>query len=146
MNHAGTIAAGIMLAATLVGLDLAQASKRPCDVVPLTRFEIHDGDTFTHCDVSFPWGVALTDRSIRVAKVDACEVTKTRQTVTVTDAEIIKGKECRDKLRSLANGAKAFVRPTGESVYGRLEADVYLLKSGEWINVAEWVRSNGYER
>jgi hypothetical protein len=64
----------------------------PTCAVPLVNFAVHDGDTLIHADILCPFGVTLRNRAIRAAGYDAWEIDRTRQTVTVTDAEIERGK------------------------------------------------------
>lgn len=104
-------------------------------------------DALVKCDVILAWDVALVSQSIRLHGVDAFEVSRTRQTVEIADDEIVRGKEGLAKLASLSDGAKWFVKPTGNSVYGRREGQVYFRsRTGKWVDVAEWIRTNGYER
>ena len=119
----------------------------PANALPIRSCQMHDLDTLTKCDVALPWDVMLTNQSIRLHGVDACEVTRVRQTVAITDAELAKGREGLSKMALLADGGKWYVVPTGESVYGRREGLLYLrTKGGAVIDLVEWIRTNGYER
>jgi len=142
---------GITIAWALAVLAIAAEPTKTSDVppglLPIRSCQLHDLDTLVKCDVLLAWDVMLTNQSIRLHGVDALEVTRTRQTVTITDDEIVRGKQGLSKLVELSKDAKWFVRPTGESVYGRREGELYFRsRSGQWVDVADWIRKNGYER
>lgn len=148
------LAESILIAYLFVGLSVALVSGvdrpkqgRPCDVLLVRSCTVHDADTLTKCEIVMPWGKDVkVDQAIRLADVDAFEVSKQRQTVEVTDAEVAKGKEARDKLIALAKGGEWWVRPRGDSVYGRLQGDLFIHKGDEWISVRDWIKREGYER
>lgn len=119
----------------------------PANALPIRSCQMHDLDTLVKCDVLLPWDVALVNQSIRLHGVDACEVTRVRQAVDITDAELMKGREGLSKMAMLADGGRWYVVPTGESVYGRREGRLYLrTKGGAVIDLADWIRRSGYER
>jgi len=136
-----------VLAMLVIAAEPANTNDVPPGLLPIRSCQLHDLDTLVRCDVLLAWDVMLTNQSIRLHGVDALEVTRTRQTVTITDDEIVRGKQGLSKLVELSRDAKWFVRPTGESVYGRREGELYFRsRNGQWVDVAKWVRDNGYER
>jgi len=144
----GMTAAWLLAVAALV-TEPAQPKhdEPPPGLLPIRSCQLHDLDTLVRCDVLLAWDVMLTNQSIRLHGVDALEVTRTRQTVEITDDEIVRGRQGLSKLVELSRDAKWYVRPTGESVYGRREGQLYFRsRSGQWVDVAEWIRTNGYER
>jgi len=112
-------------------------------------YAVYDGDTLTQATVQLDFGAALTGQSIRFFDFDAWELTSARQTVQVTDAEKAKGRKARDELAALLKEGEVWIQPTGDgkSVYGRLEADVWLVRAKEKpLHVATWLRERGHER
>lgn len=123
------------------------ADEPPRTLIPCEVKSVHDGDTAT-VDVLFPWGVTLTDQSVRMQGFDAWEVTRTRQTVRVTDAEIERGKAARDALKRLLETADAvYLSPADErDPYGRLPAFVVVWYDGKLIEVSAWMTEHGHAR
>jgi len=127
-------------AALLIGLLIGAGSQIPelSDVRDGVILEpIHDADTF-----KIVWLPATT---VRLHGADACEVNRVRRTVTITDEELAKGRESRDALQKIVDAAGGHVRvrvTDANAVYGRTEADVWI---GD-VDVAAWVKANGYER
>jgi hypothetical protein len=125
----------------------------PAGFYALAGFEPHDGDTFK-ADILLPWGVTLRDQHVRCAGYDAWEITRGRQTVEVTDAEIEKGKAALAGLQGLCSGAVPFLSPVYDakgrqldSVYGRLQGRLIVrLDSGEVVDVAKWMALHGHCR
>jgi hypothetical protein len=116
----------------------------------LQRVEVHDADT-VKADVIFPWGVTLREQSVRLHGADAWEVTKTRRTVNVTDAEIVKGKKALAEFQALLAKGRLEVSPLTyegtDSVYGRIEAKWRIVNpDGKTIDVAAWIKEQGHER
>lgn len=119
----------------------------PC-YLPCEVRRVIDGDTIVG-DVVYPWGgVVLRERSIRCAGYDAPEVSRRRRTVTVTDAEIRRGRKVTRELELLLASGGVYVspveRPTGP--YGRVTARLTVLRNGQVVDVAEWARGHGYVR
>lgn len=145
--------------AFLLSLSLLAADpspKLPANACEVIRVRIHDADTISG-DVLLPFGVtALVNQSIRAAGWDAWEVSRTRQTEPFRSftadqwlREIERGEKARDELRTMANGGRFYVVPsvTGKSVYGRLEADFWVVTSGgKVVDVKQWAKKNGHER
>ncbi len=146
-----------MIAALVAILLAADPSpKLPANACEVVRVRIHDADTING-DVLLPFGVvALVNQSIRASGWDAWEVTRTRKTgafETFTESqwleETAKGEKARDELRTLANGGRFYVVPSikGTSVYGRLEADFWVVtSSGKVVDVKQWAKQHGHER
>jgi endonuclease YncB( thermonuclease family) len=122
-------------------------------LLPPGRYEfrlakIADADTFTGdvmvdtaaLNIRLQLAVRLT---IRAWGYDACETTRRRQTVTVTDEEIRVGKLARDLLEQIAQGVLD-VEPTGQvDPYGRTVAKCFF-RTG--MGLAEWARANRFTR
>lgn len=125
----------------------------------VTQYTVHDGDTLTGATVELDFGAALVRQSIRFHDFDAWEITAQRQTVDVTDEEKAKGRAARDALAELLAGGEVWIRPTGNgfSVYGRLEAEVWLVPKGSAVSgqrsaggkpldVGTWMKARGHAR
>lgn len=112
----------------------------------------HDGDTLTDVNVNLPFHVSLTHVSIRLYDMDAWEVSRTRQTVKVTDEEIQKGIAARDALIKLiaANGNRVYVEDTGlRDPYGRLLGKLWIQTSTptpKWLYVPKYMTEHGHCR
>lgn len=148
---------GTLMLCTVLGLAVwgsrSTAAEPPRPFPPNTyrvaAYLVHDGDTLTDATVLFDFNAALVDQSIRFHDFDAWEVTAVRQTVDVTASEKIKGAKARDELIALLKTGTVWICPSGDghSVYGRLEADIWLVKpTGEKVDVAKWMRAHGHER
>ena len=112
-----------------------------------TVLSVHDGDTL-RANVKLWTDLTLEDQDVRIADFDAPEISRTRRTVTVTDAEIVRGKAARDDLRTLlANADAVYLSPTGKrDPYGRLSARVSVWDDGQLTDVAEWMDQHGHSR
>ena len=122
----------------------------PTNLYRLDVLKVYDGDTIT-ANVDLGFQVGLTARSIRLAGYDAPEISRTRQTVEVTDAEIARGKLAKAALTALleANPGRVYLRPEGSGVgvYNRLLGYVVIYpKTGPPIDVAEYMLSHGFNR
>ena len=105
---------------------------------------IHDGDTF-RANVDLGFDVTLRSESCRLANFDAWEINRTRRSVNVTDAEIVKGKAAREALvKMVYNGTSITIEsvPPVRDKYGRLL--VNLIIDGK--DVATELRKQGFER
>ena len=118
----------------------------PQPTLLLSAYQAYDSDTLTDCVISFGWGLEWHDQTIRLANFDGPEITRTRQTVRVTDAEIVRGKKARDAFAGWLAGGVVAVRPQGKAVYGRLSADVLRYRAGKWEDAAEFLKTNGHAR
>lgn len=124
--------------------------KPPC-FIPIAYHGNNDGDTIA-ADVLMPIDITLRDQRIRLKDFDAWETTRIRQTVTVTDDEIRRGKAAGEDLRKLLSTADRIYiagTPTRESSYNRIVAEVWVDQAGpndELIDVAAWMRKRGHER
>ena len=105
---------------------------------------VHDADTFT-ADIDLGFGLTYKNQSCRLYNFDAWEVSRTRTSVTVTDAEIIRGKQARDVLRRMLAEAKTVMvvsrKPVREK-YGRLLVSIEC----DGKDVATILRAQGFER
>lgn len=120
-------------------------NKYKCTVKKIT-----DGDTFK-CDINIPeFQVILLDQSIRVSTFDAPEVSYTRTTVEITEAEIKRGLEAKKFLEYLTQKYEVYItRDKGKDPYGRLLADVWLTNNNhknKYLSLKEVMTSNGYSR
>ena len=118
----------------------------PTSPVRATLLELHDGDT-AKVDIHLPFDVDLPKRSVRAFGYDAWEITKTRQTVQVTDAEIIKGKKARNELLTLIESGELYLEDSGKrDPYGRASAWLWVKRPAGWVNVAQWMTEKGHVR
>lgn len=112
--------------------------------------QVHDADTLTDGVIRLPFSAAIAGRSIR-ADYDAWEITKGRQTVKVSDEEIVKGKAARDALVELLKTSTLYISelPKGADVdpYDRVDA-VWWVRSadGRVSRVGDWARAGGHLR
>src|SRR3990167_485629 len=126
----------------------------PCYVqvrIADTAKSIHDADTLTKVDLLLPWNITIRDQSVRLLGFDAHEVSRVRQTVNISDAELVKGRDARDALIRLCAGAKAVYLlarwRTATDPYGRLNGHLYVVDaSGATVDVAQWAVKNGHVR
>lgn len=111
--------------------------------------QVYDGDTLRRVDIKLPWGVTLSNQSIRAADYDAHEISRIRRTVTVTDEEIALGKQARDYLRGLLSGCEIVIVPGNapRDNYGRVLARWYLIDSdGGLIPLQKLMTENHHTR
>lgn len=90
-----------------------------CNVTP-KRF--HDADTIPLADIHLPFGVTLNNVTLRAADYDAKEVTRTRKTVEITEAEIIDGKRAAREFEEWCKSGQLQCAPpltNGRDPYGR---------------------------
>ena len=110
----------------------------------------HDADT-VRCDILFPWHVTLAGVSVRAHGFDAWEVTRTRQTVSISPAEIAKGKQALAEFNALLAHGRLELSPLeydgSDSVYGRLEAKWRIVADdGSIVDLAEYAKAHGWVR
>jgi endonuclease YncB( thermonuclease family) len=120
----------------------------PVSAVPVEVISIHDADTL-RVNVLLPFGITLRDKSIRAFGYDAWEVSRTRQTVKVTENEIVKGKAARAALAKLIEtGTLYVVDSTAADPYGRTSAWLYVRRKddGRFVSVAAYMKNAGHCR
>lgn len=120
----------------------------PPAFVKLANVALHDVDSL-RADIVLPFGVTLPDRSIRAQGFDGWEIDRTRKTVTITDEELVKGKEARKQLQALIVASKGLyaVESDEKGVYGRVSAFLYVqTQDGSMLSVAKWAEENGHCR
>jgi len=113
----------------------------------LEEIEVKDGDTISG-RIKLPWGISLTE-TIRAANYDAWEVSRARRAVEVTNSEIEKGKAARDYLKAIAAKQRIYATPQGggqRDVYGRILAELWILRDNKWIDLATEMKANGHTR
>lgn len=117
------------------------------------RCTVHDLDTWSRALVRHGKSHVYSREDLRLSGVDACEVSRVRQAVlerrgdTITDAEIAKGKAGLARFEREIEGGKRYIRLVDpDAAYGRWEVDMRVVVGGKVIDVAEWIRANGYER
>jgi hypothetical protein len=140
----------IVLLSLLVGT--AVADERPTCAVPLTILSVLDGDTIK-ADIRCPFGLTIRDRTIRAADFDAWESSRHRQTVNVTDVEIVRGKKAQKELTLLLsndNGFddwKLYAEDTGrQDAYGRILAVLWIRENEGWTRLGSWMRDRFHVR
>lgn len=163
--------AEIMLALAAVCVVLAWALSargddpaEPFQPIRATVEYVHDADTI-NATINLPFSIDLPNRTIRAFGYDAWEVTKTRQTVHVTDAEIKKGQKAREEFMALLKTGTLYVEDmTAIQVrwpqtlhpdpYGRMLCDLWLQVMSypdgkptvEWIYIPKWMDDHGHLR
>ena len=129
----------ILLAADPV----APTSALPCEIV-----SIHDADSLVARIKVHILRIESEPLTLRLANADAWEIDRTRQTVTVTDAEIVKGKAARADLVALLATADLYAEAGTTDPYGRTSAILWAKpKDGKaWILIAAWLEQRGHLR
>jgi hypothetical protein len=119
----------------------------------LARFELHDGDTFTHVDLELPYGFAWRELELRVDGFDAWETTRARRTVgEITPAELAQGRAATaDAQTYLAQADAVYVQAEVRArwTYERLLGTVWVDPPGPdrtLINFGDWMRGRGHAR
>lgn len=115
---------------------------------PVKFTEVHDGDTFV-VDVQLDFELTLRGQKIRAVDCDTWELTRTRQTVTITDAELVKGKQARDAAAKLFATQPVFLSVGAplRDVYGRILGQLWIKNpDGTLTKYGDWVRANGFQR
>lgn len=140
----------VLFASTMTALAYQPAPvvAPPPAFVKLANVALHDVDSL-RADIVLPFGVTLPDRSIRAQGFDGWEIDRTRKTVTITDEELVKGKEARKQLQSLIVASKGLyaVESDEKGVYGRVSAFLYVQQAdGTMLSVAKWAEENGHCR
>lgn len=128
----------------------ADDPKAPTAAVKVVLPIVHDADTI-HGSLRFGWNVWLMNADLRAYGCDAWEVTRTRQTVEITDEEIVKGKAAKYALIELLTTADLYAEDSGQKdPYGRVSAILWVKphdpKDSEWIYLASWLEKNGHLR
>lgn len=102
-----------------------------------------DGDT-VKADINMPFDVTLRNQEIRFLGFDAWEVTKKRQSVVVTDAEVIKGAKAKIAFKTWAAGKKFTIVPGDKprDNYGRILAYGFFDKQ----SLADFMIKNDHDR
>jgi endonuclease YncB( thermonuclease family) len=112
--------------------------------MPLQNIRCTDGDTIV-ADIVLGFGLVLHNQDIRLYAYDAWEASRRRQTVHVTDDEIVKGGLARLALEKLLREAKtirATEVPGRRDPYGRTLLCIY----ADGIEVGGALRAMGHER
>ncbi len=119
--------------------------------VPLANVRVLDGDTLV-ADILLPFGVTLRGEHLRACDYDAWEVSRHRQSVDVTDAEIEKGKAAKAAVEQLIGDSEGvYIRPNpagrDRDVYGRVLAKFSIVKKeGPVVDLGRWMRARHYVR
>lgn len=126
------------------------AAAPPENAYRLTVAKVYDGDTIT-ADVALGFQVTLSAQSIRLGGYDAWEISRTRQTVQVTDEEIERGRLAKAVLAELLgkHPDRVYLKPegSGRGAYNRLTGRVVIYpRSGPEIDVAEYMKARGHDR
>ena len=120
---------------------------------------VHDGDTI-NVDINLPFRVTLPNRMIRAYGYDAWEITRTRQTVKVTEAEIAKGHKARNEFMALLETGSLYLEDmsalykTPTDPYGRTSARLWVQVMSypddkptvTWVLVEKWMEDHGHLR
>jgi endonuclease YncB( thermonuclease family) len=114
--------------------------------VPCENVRILDGDT-VRADLRLSFGVTIRDKTLRAADYDAWELSRHRQTVNVTDVELVRGREAKAALEQLVSQGQLHAEDTGkQDAYGRLLAVLWAKRGGEWLSVAEFMEAGYHVR
>lgn len=116
----------------------------------LDNWHVVDADTINAERLNLPFGVCLTDVTMRMADYDAWETSFRRTTVEVTPEEIKKGKIAAKDLEELLGKNEFKVLPGDtkkpRDVYGRLLVKIEVKLDGKWSSLAEWMTNKGHTR
>jgi endonuclease YncB( thermonuclease family) len=111
---------------------------------------VKDGDTLHVQKLHLGWGVALVDQTLRCADFDAWESSRRRQTVDVTDAEIIKGKRAAAVLAEIVRTRRLRIEPhigRDRDVYGRLLVVIFIVDGDPPLRpLADFMEAGGHCR
>jgi len=112
--------------------------------------DVHDVDTLTDGVIRLPFGAAVAGRKIR-SDFDGWEITRSRQTVQVTDEELAKGRAAKSALEERLATHRLYVAelPKGKDIdpYDRIDAVWYFRSpDGTVESVADWARANKHLR
>ena len=110
---------------------------------------VHDGDTF-HADIDLGMRVWIKNQSIRLANIDAPELTapvfnSTTNSFDVTNHEL--GIMSRDALASKIMNVPVIIKTYKLDKYGRWLANVFVMQDYEHepiICVNDWMVENGH--
>lgn len=122
-----------------------------CNVYPIVSRNIHDADTFKKTDITIKeFNIVLVDQDIRISNFDACEVSRVRQTVEITDLELKVGKEALAYVIDLSKKYQLYITTDGKrDVYGRLLCEVYLSDKdhpNQFISLKDLIFWKKYDR
>ena len=93
---------------------------------PIRDIRIIDGDTI-EASIDLPWDITIRKQSIRFLEFDAWEISRRRQGVDITDAELIKGQKAADDLKEILDTAyEITIRGSERDSFGRILAYVYV--------------------
>ena len=109
---------------------------------------VHDADTISDAVICLPWGAAIRGRSIR-SDYDAWEVTKVRQTVKITDEEIVKGKKSASELSEILGEFTLYISEPERDIdpYDRIDAIWWVrAKDGTIPRLADVAKQRGWLR
>lgn len=141
----------VMALVAVAGFAAPLRGAEPACYIPIDVRSVHilDADTI-RCDVLLPWGVTLRNRTIRL-DYDACEVSRIRQGVHITDAEIERGKDATESLLGLLKHSEAaYLVPLKRSQdnFGRLLGGLFLKIRTEpqLLDVRVWMEAHKYVR
>ncbi len=135
------------IAAILLLTSAAQAA--PTVYVEALNVRKIDGDTIV-ADVVLPLNITLKGEHIRAANYDAAESQDIRQTKGKgpSKAELVQGKQASKEFGELlaAPNTRVFLVPTKRDSFGRVLAEIWLLKGGEWIDMKDYATGHGWIR
>jgi len=105
--------------------------------------EVKDGDTFV-CNIVVGFDIVLIAQDVRVVEFDAWEKSRRRQSVRVTDDELVKGKLAYEDAVKILTTGKVTVEPQKplRDVYGRLLLRVKV--DGKYYD--EIMKEKGHQR
>jgi len=128
-----------------LAIAFAPSSPAPAPILKgatLANVKIHDGDTFV-ADIVLGFDIVLAQQTVRIFAFDAWEVSRQRQTVTITDGELAKGQLAKAALEKLfASGVVTVVESGKRDPYGRRSLWVFV----DGKEVGALMRADGWER
>ena len=117
---------------------------------------ILDADTIVADVYIKEFGVLLLEQHIRGLGYDACETSKRRESVVVTDKEVEKGKKAKQVAEDYLTMYSVYIAPQGKDVYGRTLAYIYLADNKSntlmathkdmYVDLGDIIKSFGYDR
>lgn len=115
---------------------------------PVKFTQVHDGDTFV-VDILLDFELALRGQKIRAVDCATWEINRIRQTVPITDQELVKGKQARDAAAAMFATRPVYIsvgQPLRDA-YGRILGQLWIQNAdGTLTKYGDWVRANGFQR
>lgn len=114
------------------------------------REKIHDADTYVFDIFVMDLSLALVNQKCREQTFDSCEVNRIRKTVTITNEELIRGRQAQIFVQDLFNRYQIFITTKSKlDAYGRRLVTVYLSDidhPGKYIALRDFIIEQKFDR